>query len=678
MSQNRLDQETSPYLLQHADNPVHWQAWGPEALQLAKETDKPILLSVGYAACHWCHVMAHESFEDADTAAVMNELYVNIKVDREERPDIDSIYMHALSLMGQQGGWPLTMFLTPDGNPFYGGTYFPPDARYGRPGFPEVLKAVADFYRQKPNKVTESVDSLKNAIKGMGDSKSGGQIPLSVVDQAAQRLVKEFDMVHGGIGTAPKFPNPSILGLLWRGYKRFGDENLRDAVILALDKMSHGGIYDHLGGGYARYSTDALWLAPHFEKMLYDNAQLIDCLLAGWQETRSDLYATRIAETVDWLMREMIAEGGGFAATLDADSEGEEGKFYVWSDAEIRDHLAENADLFCRAYDVSPGGNWEGKTILNRNVDPGPFTEEEEKTLTACRQTLLAVRDGRIRPGWDDKVLADWNGLMIAALAPAAATFEQPEWLEATRTAYRFVAETMSADGRLMHSWRNGLLKHTATLDDYANMIRAALALYEVTSESDYLESALRWTENVTRHYWDDIGGGYFFTADDAEALIVRTKHAQDNATPSGNGVMAANLARLFYMTGDDAHRKRAEALIAAFSGEVSANFFPLATLFHAAELLQSATQIVIIGEAANPVTVALRRAALESPAPYKILLVLAPDDPLPDNHPANGKTGVDGAPAAYVCVGQTCSLPLSSADALIDTLNIPPSETNS
>lgn len=663
MTQNRLASETSPYLLQHADNPVHWNPWGPEALAMAKQENKPILLSVGYAACHWCHVMAHESFENSEIAAVMNELFVNIKVDREERPDIDSIYMHSLALLGQQGGWPLTMFLTPDGEPFWGGTYFPPESRYGRPGFPEVLRTIHGYWQDKPDDIAKNVTTLRDAIANMASSRHGGDVSLDVIERSAQRLAQEFDKVNGGIGTAPKFPNPSILELLWRTYKRCGHADLRDTVLLTLRKMSQGGIYDHLGGGFARYSVDAIWLAPHFEKMLYDNAQLLDLLVWAWQETGDQLFADRIRETVDWTIREMIADGGGFAATLDADSEGEEGKFYVWSVGEIDNLLGENAGLFKEAYDANPEGNWEGKIILNRNATTRDFTEEEEVTLAACRAALLTARDKRIRPGWDDKVLADWNGLMISAMAEAGAVFDRPAWIETARTAFTFVRDRMTHDGRLHHSYRAGQLKHTGTLDDYAGMIRAALVIHQITGDTSCLATAEEWTDTLNRYYWDNEGGGYFYTAEDAEALIVRTKSAADNATPSGNGMMVSAMAQLYFLTGKAAYRERADALIAAFSGELAQNFFPLAALLSGVENLQCGQQIVIIGDRGDAHCQSLLKAVFSKSLPNRILSVIGPEDDLPDTHPAHGKQQQDNKATAYVCVGTTCSLPLTSAD---------------
>ena len=683
MSRNRLAEETSPYLLQHADNPVHWYGWGPDALAAAAAADKPILLSVGYAACHWCHVMAHESFENDDIAALMNELFVNVKVDREERPDIDTIYMNALHLLGQQGGWPLTMFLTPDGRPFWGGTYFPPGQRYGRPGFPQVLTAISDFWKENREKALETAAALNDGLQkawtpAVAETAAGGEgagIPLSVNDRAAARLAQEFDMTHGGFGQAPKFPNPTIHELVWRGAQRTGGAKLRDAVLLSLTKMSQGGIYDHLGGGYARYSTDSLWLAPHFEKMLYDNAQIVDLLTWAWQDTRDPLYAQRVDETLEWCLREMIAEGGGFAATYDADSEGEEGRFYVWSAAEIASVLGDGADtvLFRTVYDVSPEGNWEGHNILNRIGHPDLLQPEQEAALAACREKLLAVRNKRIWPGWDDKVLADWNGLMIAAMANAARVFDRPRWLDAALAAFNFVRDRMQEDRagerRLFHSFRDGRLKHSATLDDYANMIRAALALYEALGDPGYIETAKGWVAVLDAHYWDKAGGGYFFTADDAEALIVRTKTAADNATPAGNGVIVAALARLYYLTGDEAYRARADAVIAAFAGEVEKNVFALTGLLCGNELLQRCAQVVIVGDPSEPGTQALLDAAWKAPGMNKLIQRIAPGDALPENHPAAGKSRQDGAPTAYVCVGSTCSLPLTDPAHLRDAL---------
>ena len=676
---NLLGGETSPYLLQHKDNPVHWRPWGEAAFAEARARDVPILLSVGYAACHWCHVMAHESFENDETAALMNRLFVNVKVDREERPDVDTIYMAALHLMGEQGGWPLTMFMTPDGQPFWGGTYFPPDSRYGRPGFADVLRGISQAWASKREQVTENVRVLVDALRGRESPAAGGTVEIGVLDRIAEHLAGAFDATHGGLNGAPKFPQCSILELLWRAWlrsgRKTGNAQLRHAVITTLDRMSQGGIYDHLGGGYARYSTDAQWLVPHFEKMLYDNAQMIEALTLVWQETKSPLYATRVAETIGWLEREMIAEHGAFAATLDADSEGEEGKFYVWTESEIDALLGAEAAFFKQQYDVTAAGNWEGHTILNRSRIMLPGKEAHEARLEKARAILFAERAKRIPPGRDDKVLADWNGLMIAAVARAGFVFGRVGWTALAARAFEAVMTHLRAPagetdaGRLRHSYRQGRARHLALLDDYAAMARAAVILHEVTGNRTYLEQAIALVEDAGRWYADE-SGGYFFTASDARDLITRTKTAHDNATPSGNGLMAQTLARLYYLTGEERYRDRAAATIGAFAGELGKNFFPLATLLNAAELLANAVQVVISGAAKDPQTQALREAlAGGASLPNLVLQLVEPGTVLPESHPAHGKGPVNGKATAYICVGPACSPPVTDPTALIQQL---------
>jgi hypothetical protein len=658
LSRNALGDETSPYLLQHQGNPVHWQAWGPDALAAAKEADKPILLSIGYAACHWCHVMASESFENSATADVMNQHFVNIKVDREERPDIDAIYMHALHVMGEQGGWPLTMFLTPEGDPFWGGTYFPPSPRWGRPGFPQVLEAIAEAYQKDKATITKNVAALRQGLGQLAAPQAGQAIDLGMIDQVAARLAQEIDGVHGGIGAAPKFPQSPILDLLWRAGAR-GTVAARDAVLLTLDHIAQGGIYDHLGGGFARYSVDARWLVPHFEKMLYDNALLVERYTAAWQATKKPLYAERVAETIDWLTREMRLPDGGFASSLDADSEHVEGKFYVWSEADIDAVLGARAARFKQFYDVTPDGNWEEKTILNRLGHLDRADDATERELAADRAVLLQARAPRIRPGIDDKVLADWNGLMIAALVEAAVVFARPDWLDLARRAFDFVVMAMSdKDGRLFHSWR-GRAQHRAILDDYANMSRAGLALLEATGETRYLARVQGWVALASQHYADP-RGGFFFTAADAESLIARSKNALDQPNPSGNGTLAAVLARLYYLTGDEDYRRAAQATLDAFAGAVRQNLFGHATLLNAAELLLRGLQIVIVGTRDDAGTKALLAAVYRSSLPNRIVAVIAPGASLPATHPAAGKTQSGDKATAYVCEGPVCSLPLT------------------
>ncbi len=680
MTRNLLSEETSPYLLQHRDNPVHWRPWNADSLSEAKRENKPILLSIGYAACHWCHVMAHESFENEDIAGLMNELFISIKVDREERPDIDAIYQSALSMMGEHGGWPLTMFLTPGAEPFWGGTYFPATARYGRPAFPDLLKSISRTFRDENAKVMDNAAVLKEELVKLAKPEGGGEPTTDKLDQAATMILHAVDPIKGGTQGAPKFPQPSLFRFLWHAHRRLGLRSgspmFRDAVTLTLDNICQGGIYDHLGGGFARYSTDEVWLAPHFEKMLYDNAQLIDLMTDVWLETQNPLYAQRIQETVDWLMREMRSSDKGpfgFTSALDADSEGEEGRFYVWSEAEIDEILGPEAPFFKEAYDVTPGGNWEGKVILNRSHDLRLGDGETEARLLEAREKLLAVRDGRIRPQRDDKVLADWNGLMIAALARAGMVFEQPPWIDAAKAVFGFVRESMteteSAGERLRHSWCAGRLQHPAVLDDYANMALAALALHGVTGDPECLAQAERWTGTADAHYWDEDGGGYFLSADDTDDVIARSKPVHDNAVPSGNGVMAQVLARLYYLTGDSAYRNRAEALIRAIAGKEPGNMVHQPTLLGAFEILETGVQAVIIAGEGDTAEDGFRRAVYAAGLTNLIVNRLRPGQDLPPGHPAHGKEQVDGKATVYVCRGPVCGLPLTDIDALKEEL---------
>ena len=673
--ENQLGQSTSPYLLQHRMNPVNWRIWGEEALAEAQAANKPILLSVGYAACHWCHVMAHESFEDEAIAGLMNRLFVNIKIDREERPDLDTIYQQALALLGQHGGWPLTMFLMPDGRPFWGGTYFPKEARYGRPGFADVLNFVAEIFHKEPEKVMNNVTAIGDAMQKLAMPKSGGEISMALTDRIAERLLEEVDVEKGGIGSAPKFPQPAIFTLLWRAYQRSGRADLRSAVTSTLTHMAQGGIYDHLGGGLARYSTDADWLVPHFEKMLYDNAEFIALLTLVWQETHDPLYEARVRETIGWLEREMLAAADdagnrAFAASLDADSEGEEGKFYVWSEREIQQALGAHFDFFADHYDVSTAGNWEGLIILNRSQQPDWLDDAGEARLAVARAKLLERRASRVRPGWDDKVLADWNGLMIAALAEASQVFREPHWLDLATAAFAFIDRNMTRDagngeGRLFHAWREGKLAHPATLEDHANLARAALALHEATGAPRYLDDARDLVALLDEHFWDAEGGGYFMTADDTRDMVVRPKSAGDNAVPNGNGVMVGVLARLYHLTGDRRYEDRARALVAAFAGEVERNFFPLATFLNANAFLMNALEIVIIGDRTAPDTRALVAAVMSHALPDRLLQIVPPDSSLPDSHPAFGKTQDDDRATAYVCRHGTCGLPITDPGML-------------
>ncbi|MBG0811070.1 thioredoxin domain-containing protein [Methylosinus sp. H3A] len=667
---NRLGEETSPYLLQHKDNPVHWRAWSAETLALAKESGRPILLSSGYAACHWCHVMAAESFESEAIAALMNENFVNVKVDREERPDIDHLYQQALQLTGRRGGWPLTMFLTPDGEPFWGGTYFPPEPRHGMPGFGDILKAVSELWREKPDVVTRNVTAIGDGLNRLAETAPAEPISPELVETIAEKLDGYIDCEHGGVGGAPKFPQAASLEFLWRAFERTGRASFREAALTTLDHICQGGIYDHLGGGFARYSTDERWLAPHFEKMLYDNGQLVDLLTLVWQEERKPLYAARIAETIEWALREMRLPEGVFASSLDADSEHEEGKFYVWTAAEVDAVLGPRAASFRAVYDIVDGGNWEGKSIPNRLRGMELLSAQEEAALAEDRAKLLAARAARVRPGRDDKALADWNGLMIAAIATAAQVFERRDWLAAATAAFDFIAAHMTtADGRLLHSYGAGRAKHMAVLDDYADLGRAALVLHEATGETRFLARCRDWIEIVETHYRDESAGGYFFTADDAEALIRRSKIAEDAPLPSGNGTMTQVLAQLYHLTGEDRYRERADAILAAFAGVVRRGLLGYSTLLNGAETLREGLQIVIVGERSAPDTAALLRIIHGASLPGRTLAIVAPGTAFPPSHPAAGKSQIDGAAAAYVCRGASCSLPIVSASELEDAL---------
>jgi uncharacterized protein YyaL (SSP411 family) len=672
VSANLLYLETSPYLLQHKDNAVYWQPWGETVLSEAKRLDRPILLSVGYAACHWCHVMAHESFEDVETARLMNALFINVKVDREERADVDSLYQTALALLGEHGGWPLTMFLTPDAEPFWGGTYFPPESRYGRPAFRDVLRQVADAYRHRRDAVEKNTGQLREHLHQLARPAPGSGIDRAAIDETARHALRLVDPVFGGTLGAPKFPQPVFFRFLWWAYRRTDGRLFREAVTLTLDHLCQGGIYDHLGGGFARYSTDGHWLVPHFEKMLYDNALLVDLLTEAWQDTGSPLYAARIDETISWALRDLrVAQQPdapvfALASSFDADSEGEEGRFYVWREDEIDALLGAESNAFKAAYDVRPGGNWEGRTILNRShalrqADPDPAGQ----LFNGARARLLAARGGRVPPARDDKVLADWNGMMIAALARAAGVFDRDDWRAAAVAIFRFVVTEIQQDGRLFHTWCAGRPRHPATLDDYAAMAGAALALAQLTADDAYLTQARAWVALVDEHYWDATDGGYFLVADDTRDIPFRTKSAHDAATPSGTAMIVEVLARLFLLTGENAYRERAEAIIRIFSTANAQHRIATPGLLSAAEVLMRAPQVVLVGNPEDAALVALRRTALARAPAIATIAHLAPGASLPPTHPASPNVGAYTHPAAWICLEATCELPLTDAAAL-------------
>jgi uncharacterized protein YyaL (SSP411 family) len=674
MSQNLLAKETSPYLLLHKDNPVHWHAWGPEAFAEAEAANKPVLLSVGYTACHWCHVMNHESFADPETAALMNEQFVNIKVDREERPDVDQIYQAAANTLGQSGGWPLTVFLTPKGIPFFAGTYSPKEERPGMAAFKTVLSQVSQIYREQPGPVSQNADRVMQQLNTLWRRDMRGAVDVSMLDAAAIRIGQRFDIFFGGPVGTMKFPSVTQLEVLWRAFLRSGSGQFMQLVSTSLDNMLLGGLFDHIGGGFSRYCTDERWIVPHFEKMLYDNAMLLDFMIGVWQFNRNALCRARIEETIQFLMRDMMVEDA-FASSLDADSEGEEGKYYVWSEAEIDAALAGTfVQRFKAAYNVRREGIFQGKNIPQRlgSTAPFPQPDADEALLRKQRELLLAVRQKRIAPLRDDKVLADWNGLAIAALANAGAVFQKTEWTTAAIKAFDFVVRVLGDGDRLYHAWHEGKRGKQGFADDYAHMIRAALVLWEVVGDKRYLDFARRWTRTMNEHFWDSEHGGYSFTSDDVDPLIIRTRMLFDQPVAAANSLMIAQLARLYQATTDEEYAKRADALFKAFAGEASRTFPSTGSYFSALETALAALQIVIIGPNNHPKTHELAAAVLGRSLPNRLLVVVSPDQPLPEGHPAHGKTTQNGLPTAYICQRGTCSAPITNPVTLSQSLQLP------
>ncbi|WLD15478.1 thioredoxin domain-containing protein [Planctellipticum variicoloris] len=678
-SPNRLAQETSPYLLQHANNPVDWRAWNEASLAEAKLADKPIFLSIGYSACHWCHVMEHESFENPDIAALMNDWFVNIKVDREERPDLDQIYMAAVIAMTQSGGWPMSVFLTPDLKPFFGGTYWPPESRWGRPGFRQILSAVHEAWQNRREALLEQAEQLTEAVVAAGRPQHpAGALSEETLRNALKVLVRSVDRENGGFGSAPKFPHPMDLRLLLRLWRRFGSEDALAATTLTLDKMARGGIYDHLGGGFARYSTDERWLAPHFEKMLYDNALLVPVYLEAHQITGRADFAAVARETLDYVLREMTRPEGGFYSTQDADSEGEEGKFFVWSQGEIEEALDEHeVAAFCACYDVTPQGNWEHKTILNRPESPerqaarlGLSPSVLEALLAGCRAKLFALRAERIAPGRDEKILASWNGLMIAACARVGAAFDEPRYIEAARAAGDFVLSTLVAeDGRLWHGYKDGRARFNGYLDDYAAVIDGLAELYQATFDARYLEGALALAERMEAQFADAADGGYFYTSADHETLIARSKDVHDNATPSGNSLAATALVKLALLTGRSDLEQRAVGTLEMLAGELARVPMAGAQALMAFDMLLGPAHEIVLMEGADPaecerVLVELRRRSL----PNLLVIRQAAGAAVPAvlEPLLAGKTAIDGRTTAYVCRRGACQSPLVGAEAIL------------
>ena len=658
---NRLKSSSSPYLLQHKDNRVHWWEWGPEALSEARRLNRPVLLSIGYAACHWCHVMAHESFEDGATAALMNEHFVNVKVDREERPDVDHVYMSALQALGERGGWPLTMFLTPAGEPFWGGTYFPKEPGFGRPSFKEVLRQISQLYQAEPDRVAHNRDLLKQSMRELAGREVGGALTAADLNIIGAKATTIMDPEHGGVRGAPKFPNPTILEMLVRYSRRSGDRSGQALFLLTLERMAFGGIHDHLGGGFARYSTDERWLVPHFEKMLYDNAQLLELYALAAAENGRSLFRGAAEGIVTWLQREMITPEGAFSSSLDADSEGDEGRFYVWSLAEVRHVLGDDAEPFERAYDITEGGNWEGASIPNR-LQSGDLSADLEQGLAVSRQRLLEHRAIRVRPGLDDKVLADWNGLMISSLVRAGLLLDQPSWVGLAERAFRFVRSNMVRDSHLGHSWRGGALVFPGFALDYAAMIRASLTLYEATRRTGYLGDARHWRNILVGEYRIGDTGVLAMTGERGERLVMRPQPTHDDAVPNANGVFAEALVRLAALTGDENDRGIAEQELAMLAAVASTSPLSHTSILNALDLHLRGLTVLVTGDRDGQLT----RAALRIPYLDRTVCAVEDVSALSDTHPGKAQTEFREGPQALVCAGMRCSLPITNPGELV------------
>jgi uncharacterized protein YyaL (SSP411 family) len=674
---NELIHETSPYLLQHAHNPVNWHPWGEKALAKARSENKPILLSIGYSACHWCHVMEHESFEDEDIARLMNENFVNIKVDREERPDLDQIYMTAVQMMTGHGGWPMTMFLTPEGAPFYGGTYFPPADRYNMPGFPRVLMSVAEAYRSQPEQVASTVTSMLGELRRMGIAEESRELlTAEILDSAYRRIAKNYDSRHGGFGGAPKFPPAMTLEFFLHTYYRTHSAEALTMIQDTARKMAEGGMYDQLGGGFHRYSVDAEWLVPHFEKMLYDNALLSRLYLHIYQLTK-DEFARRIAEeTLDYVVREMTDARGGFYSSQDADSEGEEGKFFVWSRAEILNLLDQpEAEIFCDYYDVTDNGNFEGRNILNVNNTLEDVARKHKVIVDSARevldracQKLFDTREQRVKPGRDEKVLTAWNGLMLASFAEASAILGRADYHEVARANATFLINELQRDGLLLRTYKDGEAKLNAYLEDYASVIDGLISLYEATGELKWIEAAIKLADTMIDQFWDDEAGGFFFTGQTHEKLIVRSKEWLDNATPSGNSIAAFVLLKLNALTANDDYRRRATTILRLISDQIrrypSAFGFALQALdFY----LSSPLEIAIVGEKSDERFAGLKKALWDTYLPNRVIALC--DDDF-DQAPAviallAGRNSIGNQPTAYVCRSHACQAPVNSWEDL-------------
>lgn len=681
---NRLIFEKSPYLLQHADNPIDWYPWTEEAFSKAEKEDKPIFLSIGYSACHWCHVMEEESFQDEEIAQLMNRHFVAIKVDREERPDVDNVYMAVCQAMTGSGGWPLTIVMTPDKNPFFAGTYFPKEAKFGSPGLPEVLGQIVDLWESDRARILQAGDQIAHAVRALSSSSQSGALSQKDLHRAYKRFRNSFDKAHGGFGSAPKFPSPHNLSLLLRWWKRSGEEEALVMVEKTLDAMSRGGMYDHLGYGFHRYSTDSQWLIPHFEKMLYDQAMLAIVYLEAYQATGKRQYSQVARQIFSYVLRDMTSPEGGFYSSENADSEGEEGKFYIWRQEQISTILGEQqGDLFGRFYGVTQEGNFEdGKNILHRAKSLEAFAEGKDfspkglvKILEQSREKLFEARQGRIHPSKDDKILTDWNGLMIAALARGAQVLNMPEYTDAAGRAADFLLENLRhQDGRLLHRYREGEAALLGYLDDYAFFVWGLIELYEVTFQVRYLQEALALTDDMLELFWDGEGSGLYFTGDDGEHLIARTREVYDGAIPSGNSVAALNLLRLGRMTMRQELDKKAAQLMESFGGQVSGSPTGYSQFLIALDFaLGPIKEVVIAGNLAGEDTQKMLGALRSRFLPHKVL-ILHPEgregQAIEQLVPMiKGQAMVAGKATAYVCENYACKLPTTGVAEMLSLI---------
>ena len=683
---NRLINETSPYLLQHANNPVDWYPWGEEALERARSEDKPILLSIGYSACHWCHVMERESFENETIAGLMNDNFVSIKVDREERPDLDQVYMQAVQMLTGSGGWPMTVFLTPEGKPFYGGTYFPPEDRQGMPGFPRLLTSIAEAYSTNRGEIDRVTKQLTTQMSQSNQVSQGTSIlTVDILHKAYSSLATNFDYQNGGFGNAPKFPQPMTPEFLLRYYHHGYNPRALELVELTLEKMAYGGIYDQIGGGFHRYSTDAYWLVPHFEKMLYDNALLARLYLHTYLITGRALYRRVVEETLDYVLREMTDSSGGFYSAQDADSEGVEGKFFVWSPDEINSVMGDaDGEVFAGYYGVTGAGNFEGKNILNIRQDPEEFAET--KGLTADQlgdiinrgsKALLEVREQRIHPMRDDKVLASWNGLMLRSFAEAAAALGRPDYLAVAIKNAEFLAGSMKFGGRLLRTYRDGQAKLLGYLEDYSFVIDGLLALYEATFDLRWLDEAVTLADSMIELFWDEGIGGFYDTGSDHETLVVRPRDVFDNAQPCGGSVASDVLLRLAVFTGNNDYSAKATVPLRSLHQAMSQSPGGTGHWLSALDFYVSPPkEIAVIGPRDDPTTQALLDTVFHRFLPNKVVMgVETPLIPADDNSEADipllaGRGMVGGLPTAYVCQNYACQLPVTDPAGLAEQLS--------